>query len=188
MEALDDIIQETVSQLKLGNTILYPSDTIWGIGCDATQEDSVKKIFSLKKREGSTSLVVLVSGDAMLNRVIPNVPEVAWDLFDNASTPLTLVLPDVSWVAKSACAEDGSVAVRMIKNGPLHKIIHLFGRPIVSTSANISGEPFPPSYKAISKEITSSVDYQVGIPDTGSKKPSSILKIGLKGEVKILRT
>lgn len=187
MKGLDDIIQETVSQLKLGNTILYPTDTIWGIGCNATREDSVKNIFSLKKRKDSTSLVVLVSGDAMLNRVIPNVPEVAWDLFDNATTPLTLVLPNASWVAKSACAEDGSVAVRMIKNGPLHKIIHLFGRPIISTSANISGEPFPPSFNAISKEITSSVDYLVDMPDTGSKKPSSVLKIGLKGEVKILR-
>ncbi|MCB0481211.1 MAG: Sua5/YciO/YrdC/YwlC family protein [Flavobacteriales bacterium] len=182
-----EISLEAVSHLKEGRIILYPTDTIWGIGCDATRPESIQRVFDIKRRTDSKSMVILVANDAMLNRVIPTVPAVAWDLFDTATEPLTLVLPNANWVAKNVCAEDGSVAVRMIKTGALHKMINNFGRPIVSTSANISGDKSPNSFSDINPLIKEKVDYTVLFPDLGTKKPSSILKIGLKGEVQILR-
>ena len=182
-------IRTTITALKEGKVLLYPTDTIWGLGCDATNQEACDKIGTIKQRDASKSFVCLVSSDAMLNRVIKDVPEIAWDLFDEAVEPLTLILPDAKGLAKGVAAEDGTAAFRMIKEGPLHRIIHQFGKPIVSTSANVSGNAPALTLEEVDQEIKKQVDHIVnpeGFP-IGTKKPSSIIKIGLGSEIKIIR-
>ena len=182
-------IPTTITALKEGKVLLYPTDTIWGLGCDATDQEACDKIGTIKQRDASKSFVCLVSSDAMLNRVIKDVPEIAWDLFDEAVEPLTLILPDAKGLAKGVAAEDGTAAFRMIKEGPLHRIIHQFGKPIVSTSANVSGNAPALTLEEVDQEIKKQVDHIVspeGFPK-GTKKPSSIIKIGLGSEIKIIR-
>jgi L-threonylcarbamoyladenylate synthase len=159
------------------------------LGCDATHQEACDKIGTIKQRDASKSFVCLVSSDAMLNRVIKDIPEIAWDLFDEAVEPLTLILPDAKGLAKGVAAEDGTAAFRMIKEGPLHRIIHQFGKPIVSTSANVSGNAPALTLEEVDQEIKKQVDHIVspeGFPK-GTKKPSSIIKIGLGSEIKIIR-
>lgn len=183
----DDLYKITEA-LNKGKIILYPTDTIWGLGCDATNESAVAKLLSLKVRDNSKSQVCLVGNDAMLNQIINEVPALAWDLFDESEEPLTLVLPDSKGLAKNVIADDNSVAVRMIKKGNLQKLLQKFRKPLVSTSANISGEPFPTNFNEISEEIIEGVDL---IADLGTEnmtqKPSSIIKLQLNGEISILR-
>ena len=182
-------IRTTITALKEGKVLLYPTDTIWGLGCDATNQEACDKIGTIKQRDASKSFVCLVSSDAMLNRVIKDVPEIAWDLFDEAVEPLTLILPDAKGLAKGVAAEDGTAAFRMIKEGPLHRIIHQFGKPIVSTSANVSGNAPALTLEEVDQEIKKQVDHIVspeGFPK-GTKKPSAIIKIGLGSEIKIIR-
>ncbi|MDE0771021.1 MAG: L-threonylcarbamoyladenylate synthase [Salibacteraceae bacterium] len=182
-------IRTTITTLKEGKVILYPTDTILGLGCDATQQEACDKIVKIKQSSTSKSFVCLVSSDAMLNKVIKDVPEIAWDLFDEAAEPLTLILPNAIGLAKGVAAEDGTAAFRMIKEGPLHRIIHQFGKPIVSTSVNISGNAPALTLEEVDQEIKEQVDYivsQNGFPK-GTKKPSSIIKVGLGSEIKIIR-
>ncbi len=181
--------REIIGELRAGKTMLYPTDTVWGIGCDCTNELACQKILEIKNQKPMEGVVCLVSDDAMLNRFIPEIPEIAWDLIDQATSSLTLVLPNARGVSKGITAQDGSVAFRMIKEGPLHKLIYQFGKPIVSTAANISGIPPTSDFSELTDNIKSKVDViidQNAFPK-GTKKPSSIIKIELGSQVQIIR-
>ena len=175
--------------LQEGGTILYPTDTIWGIGCDATNEKAIEKVFKIKKREQSKSLIVLVSDNGMLNRFVKEVPVQAWYLVEVSDTPLTIIYDSARGLAKNVLADDGSMGVRMVRDEFCQRLIHKFGKPIVSTSANVSGEPAPHLYDEISEEIKSKVDYIVNWrqDDFSEAKPSSIIKIRENGEFSIIR-
>lgn len=174
--------------LKSGGIILYPTDTVWGIGCDATNQEAVAKIFKLKQRSEAKSLIVLVANDGMLQNHVVDVPELAWDIIDLAASPTTIIYPKGKNLAKNVLADDGSIAIRMIKNDFCTQLLQKFRKPIVSTSANISESPTPFNFSSISESIKNSVDYVVNLQfDNGTHKPSALLKIGMGGEIEVLR-
>ena len=189
----EEIIREEVFKcievLKSGGTILYPTDTVWGIGCDATNDEAVKKIFAIKKREESKSLIILIDAPEKLNKYIREVPALAWDLIEYSEKPLTLVYSDAKNFAKNIISDDGSIAIRIVKNDFCIALLRKFGKPLVSTSANISGENTPLSFNHITENILSQVDYVVNLPyekhRTGT--PSTIIKIETNGVIKFLR-
>lgn len=177
-----------LEEIKAGKTLLYPTETVWGLGCDASNEDAVNRIFELKQRSDSKNLVCLVSDDAMLNRLFPEIPEIAWELFDESDKPLTLVLPNAQGIAKNVGAEDGSAAVRIIRSGPVHKLIYNFRKPIISTSANLSGNQACKTYSELNPSIIDCVDVIADWDESNmTGKPSSIIKIEVDGQFKILR-
>lgn len=182
-------INKSVQLLKNGKTLLYPTDTIWGLGCDATNEEAVQRIFEIKHRPKEKSLVVLVSDDAMLERFVREVPEVAWDVIDNSQRPTTIVYPEAVGLAPSVTAADGSVAIRVANDDFCREMIRKFHRPIVSTSANISGEPPAVFFDDVSEEVKENVDYCVDWrrDDRTPSQPSVIMKIGLGGEFEFIR-
>lgn len=174
--------------IKNGGIILYPTDTVWGIGCDATNEEAVKKIFALKQRAESKSMIVLVNGERMMHQVFNEIPEVAWQILDYAEKPTTLILDKPKNVAKNLIAEDNSLAVRIVKEPFCYKLMERMKKPLVSTSANISGMFTPKSFKEISPEIIKGVDYVVNLHhDKICDKPSTIIKLTLDSQVKVIR-
>ena len=183
-------IKKAAEVIKAGGTILYPTDTIWGIGCDATNPEAVKKVFAIKRREESKSLVTLVCDLDMLARYVKDIPEAALDLIEVNDAPMTIIYPDATHLASNVIAEDGSVGIRIPKNEFCRQLCFRLRKPIVSTSANISGENPPKGFKDISQEIKDAVDYTVH-PSMEEKaytnKASQIIKIGLKGEIQIIR-
>lgn len=171
-----------------GGIILYPTDTVWGIGCDATNEEAIKKIYALKQREESKSMIVLVNGERMMHQVFNEIPEVAWQILDFAEKPTTLILDKPKNVAKNIIAEDNSLAVRIVNEPFCYKLMERMKKPLVSTSANISGMFTPKTFKEISPEILKGVDYVVNLHrEKICKNPSSIIKLGLDSQVKIIR-
>lgn len=182
-----EIIQKAIAILRNGGTIAYNTDTVPGLGCDATNEAAVEQIFELKQRPQQKSLILLVANDGMLQRFVKEVPEVAWDIVDVAEKPTTIIYPNGKNLPNNVLAADGSIGIRMVKSGPLHQLIHKFGKPVVSTSANISGEKNPSTLSEISQEIISKVDLVVDLPTDTTKQASSIIKIELNGEFKIIR-
>ncbi len=174
--------------LRKGGTILYPTDTIWGIGCDATNETAVKKIFEIKKRPTAKTMVILLSEISDLD-TYADIPEVAWDLVEYAEKPLTIVYPGAKRIASSLISEDGSIAIRVVKDEFCKMIINTIRKPLVSTSANISGESSPGFFDEISDEIKSKVDYVVPLRQHEHKKsvPSKIIKLGMNGLLEIIR-
>ena len=186
---MEEEIRKALEVLRAGGTILYPTDTIWGIGCDATSENFVEKIFAIKKRQESKSLIVLVSDDGMLNRFVKNIPAMAWDLMDVTDNPLTIIYDEGRGLAKNIFAEDGSIGVRKVSDEFCQRLIHKFGKPIVSTSANITGEAAPQKFSEIKEEIKQAVDYVVTWrqDEWQNAKPSSIIKLKENGEIKIIR-
>ena len=182
-------IKNCIATLKNGGTILYPTDTVWGIGCDATNELAVEKVFAIKNRHTAKSLIVLVSDDAMLNKHVKDVPAMAWDILQYAEKPTTIIYPDGTNVAKNVLADDGSLAIRMIKEIFCNKLIHQFRKPIVSTSANVTDQPTPASFMEVSADIKNAVDYVVNFRQREKKNNivSSIIKLELNGEIKIIR-
>ena len=186
---MEEEIKNALAVLHKGGTILYPTDTVWGIGCDARSKEAVNKIFKLKQRAEYKSMVVLVSDDKMINRYVKDVPAIAWDLIDAAEEPLTIIYPDGRMLAENIIAADGSVGIRIVKDEFCRNLIHKFGKPIVSTSANISGEPAPSSFRDIRLDIMNKVDYIVNLrqTETNNTKPSTIIKIAMNGEFKIIR-
>ncbi|CAG5076974.1 L-threonylcarbamoyladenylate synthase [Parvicella tangerina] len=176
-----------VNVLKSGGVILYNTDTIPGLGCDATNKDAVEKIYAIKERPAEKSLILLVSNDGMLQRYVERVPDVAWDIIDFAEKPTTIIYPKAKNLAANLVADDGSIGIRMIKKGPLNELIEAFGRPLVSTSANLSGAPGATSLSEIVPEITSKVDLIVDLPTQKRNQASTIIKIELNGEFKIIR-
>jgi len=178
-----------IELLKEGKIILYPTDTIWGIGCDATNDEACKKIIELKKRSSSKSFILLVDSFQMLERYVPEFHEVCYDLADLATSPLTIIYPTSKGLAASVLAEDGSVGIRITKDPICLKLIRGVKRPLVSTSANISNEPNPIIFSEIDNEIISKVDGIVAerVNET-LLHPSQIIKIGLDGSVKVIRS
>lgn len=182
-------IRTAVQTLREGGLILYPTDTIWGIGCDASNEEAVRRIFQLKRREDSKAMICLVDSADRMQRYLRQVPDVAWDVVEYADKPLTLILDGAANLAPSLIAEDGSVGIRVTKENISHELCYRFQKAIVSTSANISGEPSPACYDEISEEIRQGVDYIMRSRqnDTSKSKPSQIIKLGLDGQIKIIR-
>jgi len=186
---MDEEIKNALEALRKGGTILYPTDTVWGIGCDARNKDAVAKVFKIKQRAEYKSMVTLVCDNTMLNRYVKEVPEVAWDLLEAADTPLTIIYPGARMLAENVIAADGSVGIRMVKDEFCRNLIHKFGKPIVSTSANISGDPSPSAFNEIKLDILNKVDYVVNLrqkENTGAQ-PSTIIKVAMNGEFKIIR-
>lgn len=181
-------IKKSIEALNNSEIILYPTDTVWGLGCDATNSEAVKKIFDLKKRNEAKSLIIIVNSDRMLQQYVDEVPELAWDIMDLANKPTTIIYPKAKNTAKNAIAQDGSVAIRMITEGFCFQLLQQFKKPIVSTSANISGESTPSYYHEISPEIINKVAFVVDKNlDNGTHKASSLIKLALNGEITILR-
>lgn len=182
-------IKRAIEIMRNGGVILYPTDTVWGIGCDATNADAVAKVYKIKQRDDSKALICLVDSDARLQRYVRNVPGVAWELLDCADKPTTVILDGAVNLAPNLIAEDGSIALRITQEPFSKELCFRFQKAIVSTSANISGEPAAQNYCDISQEILEAVDYvcwtrrQEHKPHT----PSSIIKLGQGGEVQIIR-
>lgn len=183
------MINQAVEHLKNGDVILCPADTIWGLSCDATNEEAINKLFDLKKRDPKKSFIILLNSDAMINNCIKDVPGVAWDLIDLSTEPLSIIMDGAMYVAKNAIHEDGSIAFRMIKTGICNDILNKFRKPIISTSPNLSGEPTPIQFSDINKLIQENVDYTIPqeFVNTMTGKPSKIIKIKENGEVTIIR-
>lgn len=183
------IIMENIIQiLKSGGTILYPTDTIWGIGCDATNIEAVNKIFDIKKREKNKSMIILVESEKRLQDLV-DVPEMAWEIIDLSEKPVTIVYENPRGLPKELLAEDGSIGIRLVKNDFCKKLITKLNKPLVSTSANFSGEKSPLKFSDISSEILDLVDYAVEEDrEKVSKYPgSSVIKIWNDNRIKVLR-
>ncbi len=184
-----DDINQAAEIIKQGGIILYPTDTVWGIGCDASNPVAVAKIYALKKREETKSMIVLVNGDKMMHQTFNEIPETAWQILDLSDKPTTLILDKPKNVAPNIIAPDNSLAVRMVKEPFCYKLMERIKKPLVSTSANVSGMPTPPSFKFISPEIIKGVDYVVKYRQNEDviAKPSTIIKLSLDYQVKIIR-
>jgi L-threonylcarbamoyladenylate synthase len=171
-----------------GGIILYPTDTVWGIGCDATNEEAIKKIYALKQREETKSMIVLLNGEKMMYNVFKDIPEVAWEILDFSEKPTTLILDKPKNVAQNLIAPDNSLAVRMVTEPFCYRLMERMKNPLVSTSANISGMFAPKTFKEISQEIIKGVDYVVNLQhEKICKNPSAIIKLGLDSQVKVIR-
>ena len=185
----EEDINKAVEVMRKGGVILYPTDTVWGIGCDATNAEAVARVYEIKRREDSKALICLVDSDARLQRYVRQVPSVAWELLDCVDKPTTIILDGAVNLAQNLIAEDGSIALRITKEAFSKELCYRFQKAIVSTSANISGEPTAQNYCDISEEIINAVDYVCWTRRQEHKphKPSSIIKLGLGGEVEIIR-
>ena len=183
-------IKIAVQTLRQGGLILYPTDTIWGIGCDASNEEAVRRIFRLKQREDSKAMICLVDSADRMQRYLRQVPDVAWDLIEYAEKPLTIILDGATGLAPSLTGEDGSVGLRVTRENISHELCYRFQKAIVSTSANISGQPSPACFAEVADEIKQGVDYIMRSRqnDTSKAKPSQIIKLGLDGRVSIIRS
>ena len=186
---MTESLAQAIKVLKEGGLILYPTDTIWGIGCDATNAEAVAKVYALKQRDEAKSLVMLASDLDMVCRYVRQIPDIALQLVEVNDAPMTLIYPGAMGLASNAIAEDGSVGIRIPRSQWLTEFVHRVGRPLVSTSANISGEPSPGNFAEISQAIKDGVDYIVdpSLEKESTGKSSQIIKVGLDGEVKIIR-
>lgn len=181
-------MKEAIEQLRKGGVILYPSDTIWGLGCDATNEEACQRIQEIKGRSEQKSFILLVDGFPMLEKYIPEFHEVCYDLVDVANKPLTIIYPNAKGLAPSVLASDGSVGIRVTSDPICLQLIRGMRNPLVSTSANLSGEAHPHNFGEIHPSVRSSVDAII-LERTNEqmKTPSQIIKIGLNGEVTVIR-
>ncbi|HZK94616.1 MAG TPA: L-threonylcarbamoyladenylate synthase [Prolixibacteraceae bacterium] len=185
---VDDIVK-AVEVLRSGGIILYPTDTIWGIGCDATNAVAVKRIYEIKQRQDTKSMLVLMENPNLLNSYISEVPEIAWELIEVADTPLTIIYPGAKNLATNLIAMDGSIGIRITNEAFTQQLIQRFRKPVVSTSANISGQISPRNFAEISDEIKKSVDFIVNFRqnDLSRSNPSGIIKLGVGGQVEVIR-
>jgi len=181
-------LEKTVEVLKQEGIILYPTDTIWGLGCDATSQKAIENLTNLKGRGKKQRFIILLEDDRKLNKYVKEIPEVAWDLLDSADKPLTIIYPNAVSLPQNLIAEDGSIAIRIVKDGFVNKLIRKLNKPLVSTSANITGEPSPKSKAEISKKIIENVNHIVNLQtENRNAKPSSIVKLQISGEIEIIR-
>jgi len=182
-------IKAALDVLQKGGVVLYPTDTIWGIGCDACNEDAVKRLYEIKKRIDSKSMIVLMENASLIERYVAEVPEIAYDLIELTDKPLTIIFDGARGLAKKLVAEDGSIGIRITTEKFSSELIRRFKRPIVSTSANLSGKPSPARFDEIDPVIIDAVDYVVKYRQDDTKKAvtSSIMKLGRGGEIKIIR-
>lgn len=182
-------IKKACEVLRAGGLILYPTDTIWGIGCDATNEEAVKKVYELKKRSDNKAMLVLTDSPVKLETYVSEIPDIAWDLIEVADKPLTIIYSNAKNLANNLLGEDGSVGIRVTNEEFSRKLCESFRKPLVSTSANVSGEPSPANFSEISEEVKNGVDYIVGYRQDDMQKasPSNIIKLGAGGLVQIIR-
>lgn len=168
---------------------MYPTDTIWGIGCDATNEEAVRRVYEIKQRSDSKAMLALVDSSVKVDFYVQDVPEIAWDLIELADKPLTIIYSGARNLAPNLLAEDGSVGIRVTNEEFSKRLCQRFRKAIVSTSANVSGQPSPHCFSEISDEIKSAVDYIVSFrqEEQGEAKPSGIIKLGKGGVVKVIR-
>ena len=196
----EEILNNALQTLRDGGTILYPTDTVWGLGCDATNPAAVARIFEIKRRADSKSLVLLACDLDMVAKYVKEVPSIAVDLVEVNDAPMTIIYPGAvageadapgdRWhLAHNCVAEDGSVGIRIPLMEWCKQLVYKLGRPVVSTSANISGEPTPQRFSDIPQEIKDAVDFVVppSVDTESTGKASQILKVGLKGEIEIIR-
>ena len=184
-----DDIRQAVEVMNKGGIILYPTDTIWGIGCDATNPEAVKRVYDIKHRNDAKALITLIDSEAKLEAYVTNVPEVAWQLIEVAEKPLTIIYDGARNLAPNLLAEDGSAGIRITREEFSKNLCMRMRRAIVSTSANISGEPSPKCFADISPDIINAVDYVCTSRRNEEKNPpaSNIIKLGAGGEVKVIR-
>ena len=182
-------IQKACEIMQAGGIILYPTDTIWGIGCDATNEKAVQKVYELKKRTDNKAMLVLTDSSAKLSMYVSDMPDIAWDLIEVADKPLTIIYPKAKNLAANLLADDQSVGIRITNETFSKTLCERFRKPIVSTSANISGQPSPSNFNEISEEIKAGVDYVVNFRQDEKIKanPSGIIKLGEGGVVQVIR-
>ena len=181
-------IDKSIETLNAGGLILYPTDTVWGIGCDATNEEAVKKIYRLKQRPDSKTMICLVANDAMLERHVQQVPDIAYDILDLSEKPVTIVYDHPKGIAKNLIASDDTLAIRVASDQFCKRLIQKFKKPLVSTSANLAGQPTPRSCAEIGKHILKGVDYVVNLKREGvNAKPSSIIRLKNDGTVQVIR-
>lgn len=182
-------VAAAVAALKRGEVILYPTDTVWGLGCDACNAEAVAKIFQIKRRDDSRQMLVLASGYPMLERYVEEVPEIAYDLIEVADKPLTIIYDKAKGLSPNLSGSDGSIGIRITRERYSSELCKRLGRPIVSTSANISGQPAPAIFSQISPEIIEAADYVAFYrrEDTSVTPPSGIIKLSNSGVFKIIR-
>jgi L-threonylcarbamoyladenylate synthase len=181
-------VNDAVRVLRSGGVLLYPTDTIWGLGCDATDAMAVEKIYRIKRRSSSKSLIILVDSTDMLQRYVPVIPKVIRDFLGNAERPTTVIYEHPKSLAANVIASDDTVAIRIVKNDFCEEMIRKFGKPVVSTSANFSNEPSPSSYEEIDPLLLKQADYIVNLPTVESKNTASqIIRVNDLGEVEFLR-
>lgn len=182
-------ISEALKTLRDGGIILYPTDTIWGLGCDATNNEAVKKIFRIKERDESRSLLILVNGEMMLERYVHGVPETAFELISVTDSPLTIIYPRGKNLADGVCSSDGSVGIRICNDEFCNQLISRFRKPIVSTSANFSGKASPSIFDEIDEDLIKSADYVVTHRQNDRRKQtaSPVIKLNPDGTIKIIR-
>ncbi len=188
-ERYDEDLRAAVKTLREGGIVLYPTDTVWGIGCDATNPEAVAKVFALKQRAEAKSMLVLVDSPMRAQAYVSEIPDVAYDMMELSDKPLTLILDGAKNLAHNLIAEDGSVGIRVTNEKFSHDLCYRFSKPVVSTSANISGHPSAATWAEIEQEIKNGVDYAVNYrrDDSTKAKPSSIVKLKANGEVTVIR-
>lgn len=187
---MEEQIKQALEVLRRGGIILYPTDTIWGIGCDATNAEAVRRIYDLKKRDDRKSMIVLADNEAMVERYVQEVPAVAWELWEVSDKPLTLILPEGRGLAENLMPAEGTIAMRIVRNEFCRRLTGKLGRPLVSTSANLSGETSPTTYDQIAPLIREGVDLAVdpAMEEKGAThQASAIIQLGPGGEFKIIR-
>ncbi len=186
---MNDEIKKCIDVLYNGGVILYPTDTVWGLGCDATNPEAVKKIYKIKQRSETKSMLVLLSNINFISRYVDVVPEPAWDLAEFATKPVTIIYPKAKNLAENLINSDKSIGIRITSEEFSQKLLDKYRKPIVSTSANISGKDAPRIFNEISEEIKSQVDYIVEYNQNNNviNKPSSIIKIDVDGQFTIIR-
>ncbi|MFV8224617.1 L-threonylcarbamoyladenylate synthase [Christiangramia aquimixticola] len=188
MDKIQEEVRNCLDVIKKGGIILYPTDTVWGIGCDATNAEAVDKVYRLKKREESKALICLVSNFKMLEQYVEEVPEMAYDILKHAQKPTTVIYDKPIRIAENLVSEDETLGIRVVRDTFCSDLIKKMKRPLVSTSANISGEPTPQSFAQISPQILKGVDYVVNLQRSKkSPRPSAIIKLSNDGQVKVIR-
>ncbi|KXB08217.1 translation factor Sua5 [candidate division MSBL1 archaeon SCGC-AAA382M17] len=182
-------INGALEVLRSGGVILYPTDTIWGLGCDATSREAVDRIYRIKGRDPNKSMLVLVECPARVERYVEDMPDIAWDLIDITNKPLTIIYHQAKNLAENLVAADGSIGIRVVQDKFCQQLISRFKKPIVSTSANQANQPAPGNFKEIDQKIIDSVDYVIKWRQNETKKssPSAIIKLGPGGEVEVIR-
>ncbi len=185
----DTAISQSIEILKAGKTLLYPTDTVWGLGCDATNEQAIERIYELKKRPKSKSFILLIHDIAQLYDYVKDIPEVAWDIVEYSEIPLTVIYPQGRNLPKNVLGPDGSVAIRLVKEGPCLPLLKKFRKAIVSTSANISGAPSPANFGEITPDVLNGVDYVVNCSDArlAEGRASRIIRLEMDGTFELIR-
>lgn len=186
---MNEDLQKALEVLKNGGVILYPTDTVWGLGCDATNAVAVERVYQIKKRETSKRMLILMENPALLDRYVDDVPEIAWDLIEISETPLTIIFPNARNIAPNLIADDGTIGIRFTREEFSKELIRRFRRPVVSSSANISGKVTPEFFAEIDTAIIDAVDYVVKYRqnEISPFQPSSIIKLDRGGRIEIIR-